>query len=58
MSTFATRLRMALHIGTKADRKQHRNERNALELRMRTERLDTYTRDISGTGRIDTDRRN
>ena len=54
---FRQKLRKVLHIGTKDERKQHRIERNALEARMRAERLDTYTRDISGEGRVAPDRR-
>ena len=57
MGLFPEKLRKVLHIGTKDERKQHRIERNALEARMRAERLDTYTRDVSGEGRVDPDRR-
>jgi hypothetical protein len=57
MSTFPTKLRKMLHIGTKEERKQHRIDRNALDARVKAEYLSTYTRDISGTGRIDPDRR-
>jgi hypothetical protein len=57
MSTFLTKLRTALHIGTKAERRQHRTERNALDARVRAEYLSTFTRDVNGLGRIDPDRR-
>ena len=57
MSALSERLRRWLHIGTKAERAQGRLERNALDARMQAERLSTYTRDVSGTGRIDPDRR-
>ena len=50
MGLFPEKLRTVLHLGTKDERKQHRIERNALEARMRAERLDTYTRDVSGEG--------
>jgi len=57
MSAFPEKVRKALHIGTKEERKQHRIERNALEARMNAEYMSTFTRDVSGMGRIDPDRR-
>ena len=57
MSKIPQKLRVLLHIGTKEERKQHRIERNALDARIKAEYMDTYTRDVSGTGRIDPDRR-
>jgi hypothetical protein len=57
MSTFPEKLRQALHIGTKAQRQQHRIERNALDARIHDEYRSTFTRDVNGMGRIDPDRR-
>jgi hypothetical protein len=57
MSTFPQKLRKVLHIGTREERQQRRMDRNALDARVKAEYLSTYTRDVSGTGRIDPDRR-
>jgi hypothetical protein len=57
MSTFPENLRKVLHNGPKEELKQLRIDRNALDARVKAEYLVTYLRDISGTGRIDPDRR-